>query len=460
MQRANRMGNHSTIIKDVGQLVEWLAKGEKPAVDWRIGTEHEKFLFHRDSLRPVAYDGDSGVEAMLNALCKVIGDKATPIIEKGKIIGLKDGDGGSVSLEPGGQLELSGAPLLNLHQTCAETGRHLRHMRAVSSALGVGMLGIGFQPKWRRDDISWMPKGRYRIMRNHMPKVGTMGLDMMLRSSTVQVNLDYADEADMRRKFRTSLALQPIATALFANSPFKDGKPSGWLSGRAHVWTDTDNARCGVPSCVFDPHFGYEQWIDYILDVPMYFLHRGEDYVDVAGKSFRDYLAGTLAGFEGEPPQMADFEDHITTAFPEVRLKQYLEMRGADSGSWANICALPAYWVGLLYCDEALDEAEDLVRDINADDVMAARLSVAKDGLRGKLGAHDVATLAKKTIDIASKGLRNRGIFDDGGDDESGFLQPLRKVIATQKTPAEVMLDLYHSDWAEDIDQVFTSNQY
>jgi glutamate--cysteine ligase len=460
MQRANRMGNHSTIIKDVGQLVEWIAKGAKPAADWRIGTEHEKFLFHRDSLRPVAYDGDSGVEAMLNALCKVIGDKATPIIEKGKIIGLKDGDGGSVSLEPGGQLELSGAPLSNLHQTCAETGRHLRHMRAVSSALGVGMLGIGFQPKWRRDDISWMPKGRYQIMQNHMPKVGTMGLDMMLRSCTVQVNLDYADEADMRRKFRTSLALQPIATALFANSPFKDGKPSGWLSGRAHVWTDTDNARCGVPSCVFDPHFGYEQWIDYILDVPMYFLHRGEDYVDVAGKSFRDYLAGTLAGFEGEPPQIADFEDHITTAFPEVRLKQYLEMRGADSGSWANICALPAYWVGLLYCDEALAEIDDLVRDIGSDDVMAARLSVAKDGLRGKLGSHDVAKFAKKTIDIASKGLRNRGICDDGGDDESGFLQPLRKVIATQKTPAEVMLDLYHGDWAEDIDQVFTSNRY
>ena len=292
------MGSHRTIIKDVEQLVEWLAKGAKPAADWRIGTEHEKFLFHRDSLRPVAYDGDSGVEAMLNALCKAIGDKATPIIEKGKIIGLKDGDGGSVSLEPGGQLELSGAPLSNLHQTCAETGRHLLHMRAVSSALGVGMLGIGFQPKWRRDDISWMPKGRYQIMRNHMPKVGTMGLDMMLRSCTVQVNLDYADEDDMRRKFRTSLALQPIATALFANSPFKDGKPSGWLSGRAHVWTDTDNARCGVPSCVFDPHFGYEQWVDYILDVPMYFLHRGEGYVDVAGKSFRDYLAGTLAGFD------------------------------------------------------------------------------------------------------------------------------------------------------------------
>ncbi len=454
------MGHTPVTITDKSQLVDWIASGAKPIDAWRIGTEHEKFLFHRDGLGPVAYDGERGVEAMLYALCKAIGDKATPILENGKIIGLKDGNGGSVSLEPGGQLELSGAPLANLHETCAETGRHLRHMRAVSSALGIGMLGIGFQPKWGRDDISWMPKGRYRIMRNHMPRVGTMGLDMMLRSCTVQVNLDYADEADMRKKFRTSLALQPVATALFANSPFKDGKPSGLLSNRAHVWTDTDNARCGVPDCVFDPAFGYEQWIDYILDVPMYFLHRGEDYVDVAGKSFHKYLAGKLEGFEGQPPNMADFEDHITTAFPEVRLKQFLEMRGADSGSWANICALPAYWVGILYDEEALHEAAALVRDIVAEDVMAARMSVAKDGLRGKLGSNDVYDLAAKTLNLASNGLRRRGIFDDGGNDETGFLQPLRKVISSQKTPAEIMLDQYHSDWAENIDQVFTSNQY
>ena len=454
------MGNKSVTITDKGQLVDWIACGARPASKWRIGTEHEKFLFHLDGLGPVAYDGDHGVEAMLNALCKSIGDKATPIIEKGKIIGLKDGEGGSVSLEPGGQLELSGAPLVNLHETCAETGRHLRHMRSVSSTLGVGMLGIGFQPKWGRDDISWMPKGRYRIMRNHMPKVGTMGIDMMLRSCTVQVNLDYADEADMRQKFRTSLALQPVATALFANSPFKDGKPSGLLSTRAHVWTDTDNARCGVPNCVFDSEFGYEQWIDYILDVPMYFLHRGADYLDVAGKSFRDYLAGTLEGFEGQPPNMADFEDHITTAFPEVRLKQYLEMRGADGGSWDNICALPAYWVGLLYDDESLAEAATLISDIDVDDVISARLSVAKDGLRGKLGKHNVYDIAAKTLDLASKGLRRRAIVDDDGNDETGFLQPLRTVISTQKTPAEVMLDHYHGVWAKNIDEVFTSNQY
>ena len=264
----------------------------------------------------------------------------------------------------------------------------------------------------------------------------------------------------MRKKFRTSLALQPVATALFANSPFKNGKPSGLLSTRAYVWTDTDNARCGVPDCVFDPAFGYEQWIDYILDVPMYFLHRGEDYVDVAGKSFHDYLAGTLEGFEGQPPNLADFEDHITTAFPEVRLKQYLEMRGADSGSWANICALPAYWVGLLYDEDVLHEAAALVRDIGAEDVMAGRLSVAKDGLRGKLGPYDVYDLAAKTLDLAFSGLRRRGIFDDSGNDETGFLQPLRTVISSKKTPAEIMLDHYHGDWAKNIDQVFTSNQY
>ena len=283
---------------------------------------------------------------------------------------------------------------------------------------------------------------------------------MMLRSCTVQVNLDYSDEVDMRRKFRTSLALQPVATALFANSPFRDGKPSGLLSTRAEAWTDTDNARCGVPACVFDPGFGYEQWIDYILDVPMYFLHRGDDYIDVAGHSFRDYLASRLAGFEGMPPTMADFEDHITTAFPEVRLKQFIEMRGADSGPWANICALPALWVGILYDEDALAEAEALCAHISADDVMNARLSVATDGLNGQLASEDVYQLAARLVEIATSGLRRRGICDDGGNDETGFLQPLKTIIKTRKTPAEVMLDLYRQDWDGDIDQVFTANQY
>ncbi|MGB2320354.1 MAG: glutamate--cysteine ligase [Candidatus Puniceispirillum sp.] len=452
------MTDNGVPLVDKQQMIDWVAQGAGSADTWRIGTEHEKFLFYREDLRPVTYEGENGIRVLLTNLRARLGEKARPIMEQGKIIGIKDGVGGSVTLEPGGQLELSGAPLENLHQTCAETGRHLKHMRAVCDALSIGMLSLGFNPKWGRDDIDWMPKGRYKIMRDYMPKVGTLGLDMMLRSCTVQVNLDYADEEDMRRKFRTSLALQPVATALFANSPFKDGAPSGLVSTRAHVWTDTDNDRCGVPACVFDPAFGYEQWIDYILDVPMYFLHRDDDYVDVAGKSFRDFMAGTLEGFEGQTPTMDDFEDHITTAFPEVRLKQFLEMRGADGGSWGNICALPAFWVGLLYDAESLAAAEALAASITANDVMEARLSVARDGLNGKLRHYDIYDLATQLVDIARAGLHRRGILDSGGNDETGFLTPLQNILRTRKTYADEMLTRYHGAWDESVDPAFTEH--
>ena len=443
---------------EMSDFVSWLASREKSKEKWRIGTEHEKFMFHKGSFRPVAYEGEAGIGQLLQNLVDVQGWQ--PIYENENIIALTDNEGGSITLEPGGQFELSGAPLENLHQTCRETGSHLTIMKQAASELDICMLGLGFQPKWTRDDISFMPKGRYKVMSAYMPKVGSLGLDMMLRSCTVQVNLDYGSEEDMRRKFRTSLALQPIATALFANSPFKDGKPSGLLSTRAQAWTDTDNARCGVPACVFEPHFGYEQWIDYILDVPMYFLHRGDDYIDVTGKSFRQFMKGEMAGFEGQFPLLADFEDHITTAFPEVRLKGYLEMRGADSGPWANICALPAFWVGLLYDETALAKAEALAADITADDVMAARLDVAQNGLRAKLGNHDVATLASQLVQIAKEGLKARAITDAHGRDETKFLAPVEEVIATQKTPADVMLELYHKSWNGDIDHVFRERHY
>ena len=439
-------------------FTSWLAKRETPKSDWRIGTEHEKFLFHKGSFRPVAYEGEAGIGQLLANLAQEHG--WLPIYENGNIIALKDNDGGSITLEPGGQFELSGAPLANLHQTCRETGQHLRIMKEATAKLEICMLGLGFQPKWGREDISFMPKGRYQVMSQYMPKVGTLGLDMMLRSSTVQVNLDYASEEDMRRKFRTSLALQPIATALFANSPFKDGAPSGLLSTRAEAWTDTDNARCGVPACVFDPQFGYVQWVDYILDVPMYFLHRGDDYIDVTGKSFRAFMRGELDGFAGQRPLMADFEDHITTAFPEVRLKGYLEMRGADSGPWANICALPAFWVGLLYDEEALSKAEALARDITAQDVMNARLDVAKNGLRAQIGAHDVSALASQLFSISKDGLAARGVTDDKGQDESKFLAPLEQVIDSQKTPADMLLELYHGPWEGAVEHVFRERHY
>jgi len=445
-------------ITQKSQMVGWLASQAKEQSLWRIGTEHEKFLFHKADNRPVGYEGERGIQTILKRLQAEY--QMTPIMEKGHIIGLKDNQGGSITLEPGGQLELSGAPLENLHQTCKETGAHLNQMKHVISDLEIGMLGLGFQPIWGRDDISWMPKGRYKIMREYMPKRGNLGLDMMLRSCTVQVNLDYADERDMVRKFRTSLALQPVATALFANSPFKDGKLSGLKSTRAHVWTDTDPDRCGVPEIIFDSGFGYEAWIDYILDVPMYFLHRGDDYLDVSGLSFAEFMAGRLTGFEGQYPLLHDFEDHITTAFPEVRLKGYLEMRGADSGSWNNICALPALWVGTLYDDEALARAEALVADIGAQDVENARHSAAKDGLAGKFGEHMMLDIAQKFVDIASDGLKARNRLDDSGMDERGFLSPLKSILKSRKTNADLMIEAFKGEWQGDINKVFVNHDF
>ena len=452
------MNSHSPIFSEKEQYIHWLAKQESPRDEWRIGTEHEKFLFHKGSFRPVAYEGENGIGEILKRLHDKYG--WAPMIEKGNIIGLKDDAGGSITLEPGGQFELSGAPLENLHQTCAETGRHLTIMKDIIAELDICMLGLGFQPKWGREDISFMPKGRYKIMSQYMPKKGNLGLDMMKRSCTVQVNLDYADETDMRRKFKTSLALQPLATALFANSPFKDGKPSGLLSTRAQAWTDTDADRCGVPAVVFDPHFGYEQWIDYILDVPMYFLHRGDDYIDVAGLSFRDFMKGDLPGFGGELPTLEDFEDHITTAFPEVRLKGYLEMRGADGGPWSNICALPALWVGLLYDEAALEEAEQFAKGLTADDVLNARFSVAKDGLRGQIGGRDVYEMASQMVKIAKKGLASRAILSVNDRDEQHYLEPLEEILAQKQTQADAMLQAYNNEWGGDIDNVFRHHHY
>ena len=454
------MNENGTVqpVTDRAQLIEWFAERGKPKSAWRIGTEHEKFLFHKGSFKPVAYEGGQGVGELLRMLEEQY--DMQPIIEKGLIIGLKSDDGGSITLEPGGQLELSGAPLESLHETCAETGAHLRQMREITQQLELCMLGVGFQPLWQRSNISWMPKGRYKIMREYMPKRGQLGLDMMLRSCTVQVNLDYEDERDMVRKFKTSLALQPIATALFANSPFKDGQPSGLKSTRAEAWTDTDPDRCGVPGFVFDDDFGYARWVDYILDVPMYFLHRGEDYLDVSGLSFRDFMAGKLPGFEGQFPSMADFEDHVTTAFPEVRLKGYLEMRGADGGSWGNICALPALWVGLLYDDGALDAAESLIKGITASDVEAARMAVAKDGLQAEMAGRSVHKIAHEVLEIADAGLKSRKLLDSKGEDERKYLAPLQEIVKSGKTYADEMLDKYYSAWDEDITYIFKEYHY
>ena len=378
-----------------------------------------------------------------------------PVMEGDKVIAMSGADG-SISLEPAGQFELSGAPLDNLHETCAETGRHLKQVKAVGEKLGIGFLGVGMWPDKTRDELPRMPKGRYGIMLNHMPRVGSLGLDMMLRTCTIQTNLDYADEADMAKKFRVSLALQPLGTALFANSPFTEGKPNGYLSYRSHIWSDTDPHRTGMLPFVFEDGFGYERYADYALDVPMYFVFREGRYIDAAGLSFRDFLKGELSVLPGELPTIDDWNDHLSTAFPEVRLKSFLEMRGSDGGPWDSICALPALWVGLLYDDQALDAAWDLVRNWTMDEREALRAAVPRLALDAPVpGGRTLRDIAGQVLDIAGSGLSARARINGSGDNEGGFLEPLREIVRTGKVPAQVMLDRYHGVWGGDLSKVY-----
>ncbi|WP_132998789.1 glutamate--cysteine ligase [Luteimonas arsenica] len=443
-------------IRSRDELVAYIAAGSKPSTDWRIGTEHEKFGFRLDDLRPPAYEGERGIGALLDGLARY---GWTRVEEHGKVVALLK-DGASVTLEPAGQLELSGAPLESIHDTCREVGSHLFEVKAVADELRLGFLGMGFQPKWARADMPWMPKDRYRIMRAYMPKVGDLGLDMMTRTCTVQVNLDFADEADMVKKFRVSLALQPIATALFADSPFTEGKPNGYLSWRSHIWTDTDPDRTGMLDFVFADGFGFERYVDYLLDVPMYFSYRDGVYHDASGQSFRDFMDGRLPALPGALPTMQDWSDHMTTAFPEVRMKKYLEMRGADGGPWNRICALPAFWVGLLYDDAALDAAWDLVKDFSLEERHALRDGVPKQALKLPFRDGTVRDLALRALEISAAGLARRDRRNDQDQDERHFLAPLIEFAQANETPAERKLALYHGEWGGDIDRVFREFAY
>lgn len=445
-----------TVITRRDQLVDSIATGGRPPAQWKIGTEHEKFGFRLDDLRPPEYAGERGIRALLNGMTRF---GWTPISEDGNVIALAR-DGGSITLEPAGQLELSGGQVATVHETCCEVSCHLKEVRAVADELGLGFLGMGFQPKWKRDEMPWMPKGRYAIMRRYMPKVGSLGLDMMTRTCTVQVNLDFADEADMIKKFRVSLALQPIATTLFADSPFTEGKPNGYLSYRSHIWTDTDADRTGMLDFVFEDGFNFERYVDYLLDVPMYFVHRRDRYVDCAGQSFRDFLQGKLPALPGEKPTMRDWSDHMTTSFPEVRLKKYLEMRGADGGPWNRLCALPAFWVGLLYDSTALDAAWDLVKDFSLAERHALRDGVPKHALKLPFRKGTVRDLALRALEIAGHGLARRAKLNASGASEAVFLEPLIEFAESNQTPAERKLELFHGAWNGSVDSVFKEFAY
>jgi glutamate--cysteine ligase len=439
-------------IESREQLIAPMQAGEKSPDRWRIGTEHEKLVYKTSDHHAPSYDERGGIRDILLAL-REFGWK--PVEENGRVIAM-GGEDGTVSLEPAGQLELSGAAVENLHQTCSETGRHLHQVKAVGERCGVGFLGLGMWPDKTRAELPVMPKGRYAIMLRHMPRVGNLGLDMMLRTCTIQVNLDYSSEADMAKKFRTSLALQPLATALFANSPFTESKPNGYLSYRSHIWSDTDPHRTGMLPFVFDGGFGYERYVDYMLDVPMYFVFRDGQYIDAAGQSFRDFLQGKLPALPGELPLESDWIDHLSTAFPEVRLKSFLEMRGADGGPWNRICALPALWVGLLYDQGALDAAWDLVKHWSMEEREALRDAVPKLALDAPIpGGGKLLDLARQVLPIARAGLSARGKLSTSGDNETGFLEPLEEIAESGKVPAQRLLDKFHGEWGGDISRVY-----
>jgi glutamate--cysteine ligase len=442
----------SPLIHSRDDLLSVFSGGEKPRDKWRIGTEHEKFVYRVVDHRAPSYDEPGGIRDLLMAMTE-FGWK--PVIENGNVIALT-GEDGTISLEPAGQLELSGAQLENLHHTCAEAGRHLTQVKAVGEKLGIGFLGTGMWPDKTRAELPIMPKGRYAIMLNYMPKVGNLGLDMMLRTCTIQTNLDYSGEADMVKKFRVGLALQPVATALFANSPLTEGKPNGYKSFRSHIWEDTDPDRTGMLPFVFDEGFGYDRYLDYALDVPMYFVYRDGKYIDASGQSFRDFMDGKLAALPGERPLVSDFVDHLSTAFPEVRLKSFLEMRGADGGRWSRICALPALWVGLLYDDNALDAAWDLVKHWSIEEREELRRSVPKLALDTPVpGGRTMQDFAREVIDIAASGLTARARLNSAGDNEGGFLDPLRDVVASGITPADRLLDKYRGEWNGDVSRIY-----
>ena len=440
----------------IDDLTAVLAGGCKPKDQWRIGAEHEKFGFVKADLRRPSYDEPSGIRAMLTGLQRF---GWTPVEEGGHLIALERG-GASVSLEPGGQFELSGAPLEDMHQICDETGRHLMEVKMVADEIGLGFLGLGFDPLWARADIPIMPKGRYDIMRAYMPKVGSLGLDMMLRTCTIQANLDYASEADMALKFRASLALQPIATALFANSPFTEGKPNGFLSARANVWTDTDPDRTGMLDFVFQDGFGFETYAQYALDTPMYFVKRDGRYIDASGQSFRDFMEGRLPALPGELPTLKDWGDHLTTLFPEVRLKTYLEMRGADGGPWSRICALPALWAGILYEDASLNAAWDLCKHWDVEDHERLRRDVTRLGLKAEVAGRSVRDVAVDMVAIARDGLKSRNRLSGGLVDERGHLAELEEIADSGVTPAERLLELYHGRWEGDPARIYAEFAY
>jgi glutamate--cysteine ligase len=431
-----------TEIQNKAQLVEYFEQGSKPREKWGIGTEHEKFMFRKNNFKRLVYGTGAGINTVLTEMQKL---GWQPVTEAGKTIGLEK-NSSSITLEPGGQFELSGENFKTVHETFRETRKHFEELNTICSEYGFFSLPMGVDPLTRLEDVPWMPKDRYRFMKKHMPSRGELGLEMMTNTASIQVNLDYASEKDMVKKMRVAQALQPLATAIFANSPFSGGKPNGYLSYRANIWNHTDPDRCGLLPFIFDDDFGFERWVDYLLDVPMYFIYRDGNYIPANKITFREFLKGK----HSLKPTMEDWNIHVSTVFPDVRLKQFIEMRGADAGCVSHIAALSALWVGLLYDDQSLDEAYELISGWDVKTIQEIRAQVPKKGLKATSGTMNAGLFSKQMYRMAAEGLARRAEFR-GIENESRFLEPVREITESGITQAETLLQQYQGNFRENL---------
>jgi glutamate--cysteine ligase len=441
-------------IEAVDQLVEFLRRSEKPPERWRVGTEHEKVGLWVPELRPVPYEGERGIAALLDAVAE--SDGWTRLREGEHLVALRK-DGASVTLEPGGQLELSGAPLRTIHETCSEFQTHLAMMKRVCEPLGIVWLGLGMHPIHGVPEIPSMPKSRYRIMRSYLPARGSLSLEMMYATATVQANYDFSDEADMVAKMRTALAVSPIVSAIFANSSLSEGKANGFVSRRLHIWQHTDPERTGLLPFVFEPDMGYRRYIEWALDVPMFFFVREGSYHPAGGMTFRRFLR---EGWGEQRATFADFDRHLTTLFPEVRLKHVIEVRGADAVPPGLTCSLPALWKGILYDADALEAAWRLVGDATQEEREAARSEVSRRGLAAHYAGRPMLELAGELARTASEGLRRIGHAGRRDPDESSFLDPVFEQLATGASPGQIVLERWEGEWQRSPDRLIEYARY
>ena len=433
-------------------LVKIFSEGCKEKIKWKIGTEHEKFGFKKKSLEPINFQDIQQIFLKLSN--KYNWEK---VFEDSNLIALKKNNA-SITLEPGGQIELSGAPMKNLFETCKEVNQHQSELDDICKSMEIDFLGMGLLPKWKLNKIKLMPKKRYKIMSEYMPQVGSKGLDMMFRTATIQANYDFSSESDMVKKMRVSQSLQPIIIALYANSPFVDGKITNYKSFRSFIWTKTDKKRCGILPFIYDNSFSFERYVDYLLDIPMYFIIRDNEYINMTKYTFRNFLEKKV--LKKIEPNLEDWKIHLTTVFPEVRLKTFIELRGADGGPWSRVCALPAFWTGILYDKKNLNEIWTKISHWDYSGIVNFYENVRRDGLNTFTpDGEKLSDFTKTILNQSGEGLVRRNIKTDRGN-ESIFLEPLKKILESGKSPAEMWKKLFFSEWKNDIDMLYKTNYF